>query len=311
MLVSELMLQQTQVVTVIPYFHRWMQRLPTVAALASASEPEVLKLWEGLGYYSRARNLHRAAKVIVAEHGGALPSTREQLLTLPGVGPYTAGAIASIAFDQPEPLVDGNVQRVLARLFAYRDDPRSKAGQTWLWETARSLVPGDRPGDFNSALMELGATVCTPKAPACPTCPLRKTCQANALGLQSQIPPPKKAKETPHFARTIHLFRKPDGTLLLEQRPATGRWANLWQFPTRETPLHPGRALGQVSHALTHRRYTFDVVLVEVPTTFSLQTETTSNWLTLQQIREFALPKPQIRAMALLTESQDDLFRPR
>jgi A/G-specific adenine glycosylase len=307
-LVSELMLQQTQVATVIPYFQRWMQRLPTVAALAAASESEVLKLWEGLGYYSRARNLHRAAKFVVAHHTGNLPADRDALLELPGVGPYTAGAVASIAFDQPEPIVDGNVQRVLTRLFAYRGDPRSKEGQGWLWETAGSLVPKVRPGDFNSALMELGATVCTPRNPQCNTCPLAKRCAAKSNNLQTEIPPAKPTKPTPHHTRTIHLFRKSNQTYLLEQRPAKGRWANLWQFPTREAPLHPGRRLGQISHALTHRKYTFDVVLVEVPNTFAMETAGASNWLTLEQIADFALPRPQLAALAMLRDAESGLF---
>jgi len=291
-LVSEAMLQQTQVATVIPYFNRWMKAFPTLASLAAAPEHDVLRLWQGLGYYNRARNLHRAAKHITTTLAGNFPTTPETLLDLPGVGPYSAGAIASIAFNQPAPLVDGNVQRVLSRLYAYPHDPRSRSGAAWTWSTAAALVPTSRPGDFNSALMELGATLCTPKNPQCLLCPVAQACAARDQNLQTQIPPPKPAKPSPHLSRIVFCLRRPDNTYLLEQRPPTGRWASLWQFPSREeyptptdlphpphptlTPLPPlpnhtaPLHLDPVPHTLTHRRYTFHPRLINVPQSYCL-----------------------------------------
>src|SRR6185369_3543428 len=176
--ISEIMLQQTQVDTVIPYYQRWLERFPTVQALAESPLNDVLALWEGLGYYSRARNLHRAAQQVAAERGGALPQTVDELLALPGIGRYTAGAIASIAFGVDAPVLDGNVKRVLARVFDIQTDVKSPAGARELWALAASLVPSGRAGDYNQALMDLGATLCTPRAPACDICPVRELCAA-------------------------------------------------------------------------------------------------------------------------------------
>ncbi|HSG04908.1 MAG TPA: A/G-specific adenine glycosylase, partial [Nitrospiria bacterium] len=171
-LVSEIMLQQTQVDTVIPYYHRFLKAFPTVSKLSRAPERKVLKLWEGLGYYSRARNLHRAAKEVHSGFEGKVPDTLEKLESLPGIGRYTAGAVASIAFDRRTPIVDGNVKRVLCRLFAIEDDPAATSVKNRLWELAESLVPGKSPGDFNQALMEFGATLCRPRNPSCGECPV-------------------------------------------------------------------------------------------------------------------------------------------
>ena len=182
-LLSETMLQQTQVATVIPYFHRFLQRFPTLRSLADADEQEVLRLWQGLGYYSRARNLQKAAQVICRDFEGTLPCTATALLSLPGVGPYTAGAIASIAFGQRAPILDGNVQRVLCRLDCIRTDPRDPPTRQHLWDRAEQILPDRRLGDFNSALMELGATICTPRNPQCLLCPVRSHCQAFDAGL--------------------------------------------------------------------------------------------------------------------------------
>src|SRR5512134_738690 len=186
--VSETMLQQTRVETVIPYYERFMQRFPNVAALADADTDELMSHWAGLGYYSRARNLKAAASQVVREHGGRVPGDVEALRALPGVGRYTAGALASIAFDRPAPIVDGNVARVLARLLDLDLDVRSPAGQRRLWAEAEALANGPSPGDLNQALMELGALVCTPRTPRCADCPVRRRCRGRAAGRAEALP---------------------------------------------------------------------------------------------------------------------------
>jgi len=192
--VAEIMLQQTQVDTVEPYYHRFLKRFPTVRRLARARPDTVLKLWEGLGYYSRARNLHLAAKTILRDHDGNIPRTKQALLSLPGIGLYTAGAIASIAFNRNEPLVDGNVIRVLCRLLRIRENPKSGPVQKQLWQIAKELLPSGRAGTYNQALMELGATICLPRRPSCDICPLQKICRAKKYGEQAILPrrPDKK-----------------------------------------------------------------------------------------------------------------------
>jgi A/G-specific adenine glycosylase len=235
-LVSEAMLQQTQVATVIAYFERFIAEFPTVHALAEADEQRVLRQWQGLGYYRRARNLHAAAKMIVAEFDGRVPDRVEQLLKLPGVGRYTAGAIASIAYDRPAPIVDGNVDRVLARLLNLREPVDKPAVKKHVWSLAEQLVPPHSgAGDFNQSLMELGATVCTPKSPKCLVCPVRGECMAFDAGDPEQLPvklPKKKPVAVTHLVIAVER----GGKYLFEQRPATGLWSNMWQLPTWETP---------------------------------------------------------------------------
>jgi A/G-specific adenine glycosylase len=308
-LVSEAMLQQTQVATVVPYFHRFLDAFPTVHALAASDEQAVLRLWQGLGYYSRARNLRRAAQAIVNDHAGVVPSSVEQLLELPGVGRYTAGAVASIAHGVRAPIVDGNVVRVICRLDAIADDPRQRTVLQRLWQRADELVPSDRPGDFNSALMELGATVCTPQNPNCLICPVASHCSARAAGLQDAIPVRKKSKVTPLERRTVWcIHRDRSNQYLFEQRPASGRWAGMWQFVTRPADavrLPRGvESLGEVAHALTHRRYTFEVVrLSEAAAPKALFTggeASPKQWLTLDASDALPLPKPHIFVRGLL-----------
>jgi A/G-specific adenine glycosylase len=231
--VSEIMLQQTRVATATPYWERWMARLPTVGALADAPLDDVLALWAGLGYYSRARNLHRGAVHVVREHGGELPRSAAALRAIPGVGRYTAGAIASIAFDEATPLVDGNVARVLARVFAIEEDVKSTAGGKRLWALAGELVPVEAPGDFNQALMELGATVCTPRAPDCPSCPLAARCAARATGRQAELPvvPPRPAAASLPRLVQVAAWIERDGKVLLGRRPASGLYGGLWELP--------------------------------------------------------------------------------
>lgn len=225
---SEIMLQQTQVETVKPYFERFLIRFPTVEALASAPLDDVLKAWEGLGYYSRARQLHRAAQTIAAD---GFPETVEGLMALPGVGRYTAGAIASIAFGARAALVDGNVIRVFSRLLDMADDVTAKPTQDRLWAQAEAWLPETRTGDYNQALMELGRTVCTPRAPQCPNCPLRTLCRAYANGTQTERPVKRAKAPTPHYDVAAGMVWDDAGRVLIAQRPAEGLLGGLWEFP--------------------------------------------------------------------------------
>ncbi len=228
--VSEVMLQQTTVAAVVPFFERFLRAFPTVSALAAADEQQVLRQWEGLGYYRRARHLHRAARVLVESHGGELPDDPAAWSGLPGVGRYTVGAVLSQAFDRRLPILEANSRRVLCRLFARTGDPSRGPLQAWLWSAAEALLPRRRVGDFNQALMELGALVCTPAAPKCGECPLRQQCQARKLGLQEQIPerPPEPAVTL--VTESAVVLRR-GGRVLLARRPSHGRWADLWEFP--------------------------------------------------------------------------------
>jgi A/G-specific adenine glycosylase len=256
--ISEVMLQQTQVKTVIPYWERWMRELPDVQTLAAAKPATVLKLWEGLGYYTRARNVRQAARAIVARHGGRFPDKFQEILALPGVGRYTAGAICSIAFNQPTPVLDGNVIRVLTRLFGVDGDPRAKAVNARLWHLAEQLViraafhgkiarrsklalNGHGPcSQLNQALMELGAVICTPRQPQCPRCPLRRHCVARRQGRTEELPR-KRARPTPVARRLVAFVAECSGRCLVQQRPAGGVNARLWEFPNVEAD---GAAVG-------------------------------------------------------------------
>lgn len=228
---SEIMLQQTQVETVIGYYERFLARFPTLQALAAAPLDDVLKLWEGLGYYSRARNLHRCAQQVVAQRGGLFPSDAESLQTLPGIGRYTAGAIASIAFGQRAAVLDGNVIRVFARLTDLPDDVRQPATLTRLWALADSWIPPARVGDYNQALMELGRTVCKPRVPLCGACPIQAHCLAYARGTQAKRPVKAARPATPHYDVSAGIIRRDDGRVLIAQRPPEGLLGGLWEFP--------------------------------------------------------------------------------
>ncbi len=227
---SEIMLQQTQVETVKPYYARFLEAFPTVNDLAAAPLDHVLKLWEGLGYYSRARNLHRAAQAVAAG-GGTFPRTVEGLLDLPGIGRYTAGAIASIAYGLPAPVLDGNVIRVYARLLDLQEDVSEAATQARLWRTAESWLPADRPGDYNQAVMDLGRLVCKPRTPVCGECPLRAHCRAYAQGTQEQRPVKPARAQTPHYDVSAGMIWNDRGELLIAQRPLEGLLGGLWEFP--------------------------------------------------------------------------------
>lgn len=229
--VSEIMLQQTQVATVIPYFERFMQRFPSVEALAQAEQDDVLSLWTGLGYYSRARNLHASAISICEQHQGQMPSDLGSLIALKGIGRSTAGAIMSQAFDQPGVILDGNVKRLLTRLHGIEGWPGLSHIEKQLWQLATELTPTQRNADYSQAIMDLGATVCKPKQPLCVTCPMQSTCQALANDTVAQIPTPKPKKVLPQKTVSVLLLKNPQGQIQLQQRPAKGIWGGLWSLP--------------------------------------------------------------------------------
>jgi A/G-specific adenine glycosylase len=233
--VSEIMLQQTRVDTVIPYFEQWMQRFPNVTELAEASEQDVLVRWEGLGYYSRARNLHKAAREVAEHYGGNLPEDRQALESLPGVGAYTAGAIASIAFGQDEAALDGNIRRVMARLFAVDLPAGSREAESRLGSLAEEHLPAGRAGDYNQALMDLGASLCAPKLPACPQCPLNGLCMAFKSGNPEKYPLKTPRKQVPHVTVAAAILTRPvpgwEGKVLIQRRPENGLLGGLWEFP--------------------------------------------------------------------------------
>jgi A/G-specific adenine glycosylase len=229
--VSEIMLQQTRVETVIPYYERFLKRYPDVRALARAPLDDVLKAWENLGYYTRARHLHEAARVVVNRFGGAIPCTKDQLLQLPGVGAYTAGAVLSIAFDNPCAAVDGNVIRVVARLFGIEEPVDGREMKIKIEGIAQRLVPVDEPGHYNQALMDLGSGVCTPRSADCPICPLAGVCVARAKGTQKGIPVKKKAAAVPHREAVAAVLRNDAAEILIVKRPQQGLLGGLWSFP--------------------------------------------------------------------------------
>ena len=287
--VSEIMLQQTRVETVVPYYERFIARFPDVSALARASCDDVLASWSGLGYYRRARSLWLAARELQMRRGGELPRTASELRLLQGVGAYTAGAIASIAFDLREPVVDGNVARVLARLCRIDDDVASSAGRRRLWELARSLVPVGRPGRFNQALMELGATVCTPERPACERCPVRARCQARAAGRVHELPVvgARCRPRTVSLVAAVVYAGADRGAMWLGQRRPGGLYGGLWEPPMVEAvDLGAARGalaaygiarrlrlgpVGEVEHLLTHRRLRLTVVVGRVRRAFAAE----------------------------------------
>ena len=269
--VSEVMLQQTRVSTVIPYYDRFLARFPTVKVLAAADEGDVLAAWSGLGYYRRARQLHRGARHVAEKLGGEVPRTIEGLLSIPGVGPYTAGAIASLAFGVRAPLVDGNVVRVLSRIFAIEDDARRPKTTKRIWAIAEQLVPSEAPGAFNEALMELGATVCTPQVPDCPSCPVVGTCAARARGIERSLPVLAAKKVVPTVYAAALVARK-DGAILLGRRRGDALFGGMWEPPMIEADERDAatsqaarfatrtEGRGTVKHVLSHRRMEITVL---------------------------------------------------
>lgn len=278
-LLAEYLLQRTRVVSGTPYYERFLARFPDVASLAAAPEEDVLRAWEGLGFYRRARNLHAAAKAVVRDHGGRIPADAAALAALPGIGPYTAGAVASIAFGQPVPAVDGNVTRVLSRLFLVEADVTARTGRSRIAQLAQELVDRERPGSFNQALMELGATVCTPRRPTCGACPLEEVCLARGAGAQSTLPRMRRARP-PKPVDVAFAYVRVRGRTLLVRRPESELLGGLWTLPGGEIGSGHGRAaalkdllaaqaglrvevredVASISHTFSHRRWTGAVV---------------------------------------------------
>ena len=318
--VSEIMLQQTQVATVIDYYLRFMKQFPTVKKLAAANEADVLKLWEGLGYYRRARQLHAAAKLVVENHKGKFPETFDEVLALPGIGRYTAGAILSISKDQQLPILEGNTIRLFARLMQMKSDPKTTANQKALWEFSESLLPKKRCGDFNQALMEVGNQVCSPKRPKCLICPIHDACPTAIKGLQEQIPLASKKMKYEDLHEAVVVVRRKNKLLIRQCGPGE-RWENLWDFPRFEIETKvPKRAKPQgeqlaviteqltgslktltgldaslvptdirIKHAVTRFRITLDCFVTESVSGRMKKMPTDAQWVTLSQIADIPM----------------------
>lgn len=322
--VSEIMLQQTQVKTVRPYYLRWLGQFPTVAELAAADLQTVLKAWEGLGYYARARNLHQAARQIVAHHGGQIPSDFDQITALPGIGRTTAGGILSSAFNLPFPILDGNVKRVLARLVAL-EVPPAKA-LPYLWQLSERLLPARQPRDFNQALMDLGATLCTRRQPDCPRCPWQRHCRAYNLNMQSELPMSEPKGPLPHKQIGVAVIWNERGEILIDRRKAEGLLGGLWEFPggkiePEETvedcirreieeelgiQIQVGAQLCVVTHAYSHFKVTLNV---HHCTHLSGEPQPIEcdeiRWVTLDTIDTFPFPKANIQIIEALRQAPD------
>ena len=308
--ISEIMLQQTRVETVIPYFERFIARFPEIGVLAAAEESDVLRLWEGLGYYSRARNLHKAARVMVEEYAGQIPADLAALRSLPGVGAYTAGAIASIAFGAAEPALDANIRRVGARLLDLHEPPGIEADRI-LWEFCRRILPAQRSGDFNQALMDLASKVCTPKAPTCHLCPLWSDCLAFQRDTAAQLPVRKPKAKIPHKLVLAAVITRGD-EVLLAQRPADGMLGKLWEYPGGSVPeetsslpdalrelmlsrfgfsINVGSPLSSYKHAYTHFRITLQTFRCELPGASPLPLPPGFAWALIGELSTFPMGK--------------------
>ncbi|MBK9428202.1 MAG: A/G-specific adenine glycosylase [Gammaproteobacteria bacterium] len=312
---SEIMLQQTQVGTVIPYFERFVAAFPDVAALAAAPIDSVLHHWTGLGYYARARNLHRTARLLAAQYGGQFPAALDELTALPGIGRSTAGAIAAIAFGRRAAILDGNVKRVLARHGAIAGWPGQTDISRALWEIAERFTPTERVADYTQAIMDLGATLCTRTRPACDRCPVRADCRAHATGVPEQYPGRKPKAATPIRAILFLILRNPAGAVLLEQRPPTGIWGGLWSFPecAPEADIASRcdalgyRALGWQAgaarrHVFSHYRLDYTPVEVTVAPDFAVADGDTRRWVLPASPDALGLSAP---VKALLAELGD------
>ena len=303
--VSEIMLQQTQVITVIPYFERFMERFPKVEDLAQADIDEVLSLWTGLGYYSRARNLHASAIAIVEQHQGSLPNDVAALIELKGIGRSTAGAIISQAYNEPGIILDGNVKRLLTRLHAIEGWPGQSQIDKQLWQIATQLTPSQRNADYTQAIMDIGATICKPKQPLCVACPIQARCQALAQDKVALIPTPKPKKILPHKTISMLLLKNQLGQTLLEQRPSKGIWGGLWSLPefsnlealqtqlaldglpTNTSPITP------IKHVFSHYKLTIEPHLLVLSTTPKKVSENNkSQWYDSQQLHTIGLATP-------------------
>lgn len=287
-LVSEVMLQQTQVTTVVPFYERWLKRFPNFTALAAASESEVLHAWQGLGYYSRARNLHSAAKLIVRQYNGDLPPDPEQIYRLPGIGRYTAHAVATFAFNKPLPIVEANITRVLARVFNITTAVDSAIGRERLWQTAESIVPERNPAKFNSALMDLGALICT-RNPLCHVCPVKSFCQAP----KPEALPIKRARAQTVQLTESHAFVRRGDSLLLEK--CSGRWRGMWMLPPILVDTRAKRPIHSSIFPFTHHR-----VNLQVFRTTATKTKRNRTWFSVDQLENTPIPSPHRRAIEAL-----------
>ncbi|RDU35931.1 A/G-specific adenine glycosylase [Neobacillus piezotolerans] len=316
--VSEIMLQQTRVDTVIPYFLRFMEQFPTIEALADADEDKVLKAWEGLGYYSRARNLQAAVREVKEKYNGVVPDSPKEIAGLKGVGPYTAGAILSIAYGIPEPAVDGNVMRVLSRILLIREDIAKPSSRRIFEEAVRKLISHESPSDFNQALMELGALICTPTSPSCLLCPVRDHCQAFHEGEQNNLPIKAKKKKPKQVRLAAAVAVDGEGRILIRKRSAEGLLANLWELPSVEVH-HPignaraelehfykeafqaemkvGEPLGQIQHVFSH--LIWDVIVYSAELDGTVAENESLRLVPLEGLAEFALPVPHQKMLAL------------
>ncbi|MDY0061612.1 MAG: A/G-specific adenine glycosylase [Myxococcota bacterium] len=304
--VSEIMLQQTRVDTVRRHYERFLARFPAVGDLAAANDEEVRAAWSGLGFYRRAANLHAGARQVVAEHGGVVPRDPDVLGRLPGIGRYTVGAILSAAHDLRLPILDGNVERVLCRLYRVAGDPRSSGNRRLLWSLAEALLPARGAGEVNQALMDLGATCCTPRTPGCDRCPLCRVCLARAGGEAEAFPEPRRRPPVGEVWRVALGCRRPDGSFLLVQRPAGGLLAGLWELPALERPAEDGaepaaeglaarcRAeapvrAGHVAHVFSHRRWRVDVFVAQASPATGWD-ESPCCWVREDDLRDLGVP---------------------
>jgi len=313
--VSEIMLQQTQVAAVIPYYLRFLERFPDIAALAAAPQDEVLRLWSGLGYYSRARNLQRAAQLVIERHGGLFPRALEDIEALPGIGRSTAAAIAAFAYGTRAAILDGNVKRVLARQFAVAGFPGDKRIENRLWQLAAEQLPPRATGRYTQAIMDLGATLCTRAKPACARCPLADGCQALALGRVKDFPAPRPAKTVPTRATHMLLLVR-SGELLLEKRPSSGIWGGLWSLPEVDDAararahclanygcsIAAPRALAPLAHGFTHFKLQIQPLLCRVEKLAPAAREAGQIWLTLKEAHGAAIPVPVRKLIERLLE---------
>jgi len=298
--VSEIMLQQTQVATVIPYFDRFMAHFPDVAKLAAAPLDEVLHLWTGLGYYARARNLHRAAQVIVSDTSGEFPRTMEAIQALPGIGRSTAGAILSLAMQQRQPILDGNVKRVLTRFFGVEGFPGDKHIEARLWSLADDCTPYDRVANYTQAIMDLGATLCTRSRPRCSECPVKNSCIAHRDGLQAKLPTPRPRRARPHRSAYAIVALNGRGEVLLERRPPAGLWGGLWTFPQFDDEAVASAFLESsvlermkpYEHAFTHFDLTLHPLLVREASLRAVADTDRYCWYDSRQPARIGLAKP-------------------
>ncbi|MBI3999013.1 MAG: A/G-specific adenine glycosylase [Candidatus Omnitrophica bacterium] len=309
--VVETMLQQTQIKTVIPYYQRWLKKFPNVNVLAEAPLDHVLKLWEGLGYYTRARNLHKAAQIIAERFDGKIPNDPEILRSLPGIGRYTAGAIASIAFQKPVPLVDGNVARVFSRIFCLRKDIAKPKTQKILYELAEKLVPEKNPGIFNQALMELGSLVCIPETPKCSVCPVQSLCLAFQKGDPSKLPIKSGGVQVKKIEMVVGILEK-DGRLLVRRRPERGIWGGLWEIPgtvraknetleealklefkeTLDLSIQIHKKERPIKHHFTHRDATIYPFHLKIASNGLKQRSQKVRWATPKTLNQLSFPVP-------------------